>query len=467
MRAFSRLIAAVVVCAAFFSTAAFAAELHSISFWRWDTGKASRSAHHFSTNENGSSIAVGDLGNDGVAEVVIGAPIGASPEVRILRGDGSRIIAFLAYDKDMTQGVTVGVGDVNGDGKKEIVTGTGPGAVAQVRVFTALGTETMISGGFFPYGKEFKGGVNVAVADVDSDGRAEIITAPGPTGGPNVQIWSGDGVKKDDFFAFDNNFTGGLHIAAGDLDSDGRAEIVAALADASPPTVRIFSAPGRDGTFQKIREFTGIDSGFRGGLNLAIGDVDGDGRVEILVAPNSLGGPHVHVYRADGSLIGAFFSGDESDRGGVVLGVGHFSTGNEIVTMPAGHDAQKNAQEPKSMYVSVKDQRLFAYEHGRLVKTFLVATGMKGYPTPLGDFQVLAKPFKVNYRWSYGVGNPNNYDLGWVTWNLRFGPHVYIHYAPWRKVFGVRGSHGCVNVSKTDAQWIYAWADLKTPITIE
>jgi lipoprotein-anchoring transpeptidase ErfK/SrfK len=122
---------------------------------------------------------------------------------------------------------------------------------------------------------------------------------------------------------------------------------------------------------------------------------------------------------------------------------------------------------PKYIYVDISEQRLRAYEYGRLARTFLVATGMAKYPTPTGEYSILDKPYKVNYRWTYGPGNPDNYDLGWVTWNLRIMPHKYIHYAPWRKVFGIRGSHGCVNVSKTDAQWIYGWADLGTPVSIQ
>ncbi len=446
----------------FFPLVAFASsDPAGIALWRWDKIKIPTVTRHFSATENGNSLAVGDLGNDDIAEIVVGAPYGAWPEVRLLRGDGSQIASFLAYEKEMTQGVTVAIGTLHGH--TEIVTGTGTGAVAQVRVFDVHGKEKRIAGGFFPYGKDFKGGVNVAVGDIDGDGHTEIITAPGPTGGPHVQIWSNDGKKKGDFFAFENASTVGLHVVVGDLNGDGKAEIVAALGGPSSPIVRVFDGV----TYEKLREFTAIGRGFEGGLNLAIGDVDDDRKNDILVAPNGNGGPHVHAYHTDGTLIGAFFSQNQTYRGGVILGVGRFgANGTQVVTMPAEHNVRSRPQDAKSIYVSVKEQRLYAYEYGRLVKTFLVATGMKGSPTPLGDFQVLAKPYKVNYRWSYGPNNRNNYDFGWVTWNLRIAPHIYIHYAPWRKIFGIRGSHGCVNISKGDAQWIYDWGEVGTPVTI-
>jgi hypothetical protein len=442
--------------------AAFAAApglADGIALWRWSKTAAPAETARFAAK--GDSIAAGDLGHDGVSEIVVGAAFGGPPTVRVLRGDGTEILSFLAYDKDMAQGVTVAVGDVDGDGKAEIVTGTGPGAAAHVRVFDGSGHEKLIPGGFFPFGSDFMGGVNLAVADTDGDGKAEIVAAPGPTGGPHVTVWSGAGRKKADFFAFDNGYPYGLNVAAGDLDGDGKAEIVAALAGASPPAVRVFDGA----TGAKLREFAGI-RGFEGGLNLSVGDVDGDGTRDILVAANGGGGPHVFAYHGDGTALGSFFAYDETYMGGVLLAVADLGSGPAIVTLPAERGTGTRPELPQFIRVSVAKQRLEAFEYGRLVKTFLVATGLERHPTPIGDFQVLAKPYKVDYRWTYSPGNKDNYDMGWVTWNLRFANHTYIHYAPWRKVFGVRGSHGCVNVNKADAQWIYKWAPVRTPVTI-
>ena len=126
-----------------------------------------------------------------------------------------------------------------------------------------------------------------------------------------------------------------------------------------------------------------------------------------------------------------------------------------------------NSSPAQSISVDLSDQRLVAYENGRPVRSFLVATGLKKYPTPLGNFSVLAKPFKVLYKKIYGPGNPDNYDFGMVPYNLRIiNSGVYIHYAPWRKKFGVRGSHGCVNVDLENAKWIYEWAGIGTPVVI-
>ncbi len=448
------------------SAASKAPEADKVAIWRW-AAPAPTEARKFAPFPGGArpeSVAVRDLGSDGIDEIVVGSGFGAPPLVKVLRADGSEILSFAPFDQGMLQGVNVAMGDLDGDGISEIVAAAGPGANAHVRVFDNRGKEKIFPGGFFPFGKDFRGGSSVAVADVDGDGKDEIIAAAGPTGGSHVKIFRGDGALLGDFFAFDNGVSVGLNVAAGDLDGDGKAEIVAALATASPAYVRIFS--GVQGT--KTGEFLAIGNGFDGGLNLAVADVDGDGKDDVIAAPNGGGGPHVHAFDRTGKLIGNYFAYDEAYRGGVLLAAGRFSAGgpNEIVTAPAERTMIGRPQLPQYIEVSVAEQRMRVYEYGRLVKTTLVATGMKKYPTPVGDFSVLEKPYKVNYRWSYGPNNPDNYDLGWVTWNLRFFPHTYLHYAPWRKVFGVRGSHGCVNLSKADAKWLYEWTEVGTPVSI-
>ena len=121
----------------------------------------------------------------------------------------------------------------------------------------------------------------------------------------------------------------------------------------------------------------------------------------------------------------------------------------------------------KFIRISLKEQRLRAYENGKLVNTFLISTGRGKYPTPKGDFSVLAKLPVVNYVWSYGKDHPDNYDLGNVPFNLRIMPHKYIHYAYWHNNFGHTMSHGCVNVNLKNIKWIYRWADEGVPVLIQ
>lgn len=131
---------------------------------------------------------------------------------------------------------------------------------------------------------------------------------------------------------------------------------------------------------------------------------------------------------------------------------------------------QAHAAVPLDLYkyieVDISDQKLYAYEYGQLVRSFLISTGVRKRPTPLGDFSVLEKVPQVTYKWSYGANHLDNYDLGTVPYNLRFKKYYYIHYSPWHSNFGKRMSHGCVNVDKANAKWIYEWADKDVAINV-
>jgi hypothetical protein len=89
------------------------------------------------------------------------------------------------------------------------------------------GTDLTELGGFFAYDPAFRGGVFVAAGDVNGDGKADIITGAGPGGGPHVRIWNGaDFTELGGFFAYDPAFRGGVFVAAGDVTGDGVADIV-------------------------------------------------------------------------------------------------------------------------------------------------------------------------------------------------------------------------------------------------
>src|SRR4051812_22842748 len=66
---------------------------------------------------------------------------------------------------------------------------TGPGTPALVSIFQASNGVPIFT--FSPYGTGFQGGVRVAVGDVNGDGESDVVTAPGPGGGPNVKVFDG------------------------------------------------------------------------------------------------------------------------------------------------------------------------------------------------------------------------------------------------------------------------------------
>lgn len=181
--------------------------------------------------DKGVNIAVGDLDRDGVPEIITGTENGGGPHIRIFNRDGRLINpGFFAYGKEYRGGVNVAVGDLNGDGWNEIIAGAGVGGGPHVRVFNKGGK--LINPGFFAYDPSFRGGVNVAVGDLNGDGRDEIITGPGYGGGPQVRVFNENGkMLSAGFFAFDTDVRSGVRVASSDVDGDGRDEIIALTTD--------------------------------------------------------------------------------------------------------------------------------------------------------------------------------------------------------------------------------------------
>src|SRR5262249_59645576 len=95
-------------------------------------------------------------------------------------------------------------------------------------------------GSFFAYAPTFSGGVSVAAADVDGDGKADIITGAGIGGGPHVRVFSGaDGHELMGFFAYSLAFTGGVIVAAGGINGHGHSDIVTSTGKGGGPHVTV------------------------------------------------------------------------------------------------------------------------------------------------------------------------------------------------------------------------------------
>lgn len=157
--------------------------------------------------------------------VVAVAGSGGAPQVRLYNDVLEPLTdAWNAYDAKFKGGVNAAVGDLDGDGRLEVVTGAGPGGGPHVRVFNL---DRSPKTQFFAYETKFKGGVNVAVGDFDGDGLSEIATGTGYGGAPQVKIFSGTGKLERSFYAYDSKKRGGVRVAANDLDLDGRPEIMA------------------------------------------------------------------------------------------------------------------------------------------------------------------------------------------------------------------------------------------------
>jgi len=121
--------------------------------------------------------------------------------------------------------------------------------------------------------------------------------------------------------------------------------------------------------------------------------------------------------------------------------------------------AQPGRYEGRYIDINLSEQTLYAFEGSNQVNSFLVSTGRRGYATPTGEFHIYGKD-----RYTLMDG-PDYYlpNVPFVSWFL--GDYS-IHGTYWHHNFGHVMSHGCVNAPTDQAEWIFNWADIGTPVYI-
>ncbi len=237
-------------------------------------------------------------------------------EVLLLDADSAERFRVQPFGADYTGPVAAAVGDVTADGVPDLVVAAGAGGGPVVVVYDgATGDEERR---FMALAEDFRGGLSVAVADVNRDAHADMILGAQSGGGPVVRIFDGQtGNDLGAFFAYDAAFRGGVQVAAADVDGDELAEIVTGAGVGGSAHVRVFEA---DGTL--VNEFFAYDPDLRMGVEVAAGDLDGNSVAEIVTGAGMGGGPHVSVFDGQtGTNMGSFFAADAERREGVHVGV--------------------------------------------------------------------------------------------------------------------------------------------------
>lgn len=235
------------------------------------------------------TIAVGDVNNDGYQDVIVGAGPSAGPRIVVLSGqDGKQLASFFAFSQSFAGGVTVASADFNGDGYADIVVGADTRGGSHVKVFDGRTLQELRS--FFAFGRDYNFGVRVAAGDVNGDGTPDILVGAGVGGSPVYSVFDGvTGGLIRQGMAFAPEFTGGIYIAAGDVDGDGFADVILGAGRAGNPHVKVFSGLNETelASFFVNEDFSPNSIPtvpFESGISVSASDLDGDGIEEILTS---------------------------------------------------------------------------------------------------------------------------------------------------------------------------------------
>jgi uncharacterized delta-60 repeat protein len=288
-----------------------------------------------------------DINGDGVLDNVFvqstGPTVGDPVLVRFNKLDGSSQSQFYSpFEKSFLGGVSVTVAQLDSSVQKELIftAGNGGGSRVQITNINALSPIPAVDEKAFNvlrdfFGIEdlnFRGGAKSTVADINGDGKKELIVAAGEGGGPRVAIFDGSTLfstttnfsprkLREDFFVFEQTLRNGVTLNGGDLNSDGRDDVVFGAGNGGAP--RIFVADGKQlntGTLKSIADFfVSNNSTSRNGTQTVLRDINNDGKLDLATVRDSFASPVVYknayVIVYDGATIASAVDQPELLRG--------------------------------------------------------------------------------------------------------------------------------------------------------
>ena len=248
---------------------------------------------------HGLNLSLADVNLDGHKDIVTGAVKGDQPFVRVVDEYGVMISSFLAFEPNFKGGVNAAAGDVDGDGQVEIVVVADSGRESVVRIFDKSGVK---KSEFFAYNRSFTNGINLVVGDVEGDGQAEIIVAPHKGLMPNVKVFNGKGELEKEIMAYAASFIGGVNLGLGDIDGNNVLDILTGAGAGGGPHVQAFNSSGT-----RLVSFMAYNSNMTAGVYVRSFEWNRDGKAEIVTIAGSPGGPHTRIFDRTGVLMGEFF----------------------------------------------------------------------------------------------------------------------------------------------------------------
>jgi hypothetical protein len=248
------------------------------------------------------SVAVADVNGDGKPDLLVANECAGDCEyssnglVGVLLGNGDGTFQpAVSYNSGGSEAWSVAVGDVNGDGKLDLIVAND----SSVSVLLGNGDGT-----FQPAVTYSGGGSSVAVADVRGDGKLDVVVSSLNGGSVSVLLGNGDGTFQPPVSYNSGGYGFFSSVTVADVNGDGKPDLLVANHCASSSADCRYGSAGvllgnGDGTFQAAQTYSSV--GFAPD-SIAVADVNGDGRPDLLIANVSAAGGD--TYGTVGVLLG-------------------------------------------------------------------------------------------------------------------------------------------------------------------
>lgn len=406
----------------------------------------------------GATVAVADVNGDGVDEYIIGAGPTGGPHIIILNQGGMTVGQFFAFDTKNRDGVNVAAGDLDGDGRAEIVAALQAGGKPEVRVFSGDGIRLR---SFTAFESNFSGGVSVAIIPARNGSEGQIVTSSGFGREAEVKIFNAQGTAvATSWLPLGKQASNGVSVAAGWSDAFGQNIVVVGAGSGVWPLTQIYSATTHDKLAQWLsydkRITTGISVGYKNDV--------------VVTAPLAGGGPDVRTFSIRGEQNSSSLFFESVYRGGLNVSLALVAGALTPVAVPTTTPTTA-AGSGKKIVVSLSKQSMTLFEKGRPVSVRKISSGKWSTPTPVGEFKVKNKIsvaysrayglYMENWMAFSADGRYGLHSLPY--WKLKDGGKLYEGAAH----IGTPVSHGCVRQTLVDSKTLFDWTPVGTPVTIQ